>query len=58
MEQQLLEDRRAKRARLREMGVDPFGGLFEGALPAAQVVRMLDAAEDADALSDTTVKVA
>ena len=58
MEQQLLQDRRAKLARLREMGLDPFGGRFEGTQPAADVVGLINGADDVETLSDTTVKVA
>jgi len=58
VEQQLLQDRRAKLARLREMGLDPFGGRFEGTQPAAEVGALIEGAQDVDALSDTRVKVA
>ena len=58
MEQQLLQDRRAKLARLREMGLDPFGARFDGTRPAADVAGLIDGAGEVEALCDTTVRVA
>ncbi len=36
-ENKLIEDREKKLQRLRELGVDPFGGRFDGVTPIAQV---------------------
>ncbi|MDM8008740.1 MAG: lysine--tRNA ligase [Phycisphaerae bacterium] len=36
---QQVEDRKAKRAKLRELGIDPYGWRYQGVQPAAEVLR-------------------
>ncbi len=40
---QQVEDRKAKRAKLRELGVDPYGWRYQGVQPAAEVLRVGEA---------------
>ncbi|MHC4712967.1 MAG: lysine--tRNA ligase [Planctomycetota bacterium] len=42
MSERLFNERRAKAEKLRAMGIDPYGGRYDGALPVAEVLALYD----------------